>query len=364
MLFGLHRCSSERRRDVWLKRFLYVVALVAVSALASVTTLWLRHEAVTSTGSAVEPLWATFGDRPEPITTKVKVRVVRSPTTDVLAPKWGGIVTSVGIKAGDILDPINSGPLAIDGVQRAWFVSSTPLFRAIDSKSVGTDVDSLATFLQSQGVWLDHTPGERGGSAMLTAIRQWAEPRGFGRNVAQFDPGWVIWLDESLIGARVLSVATQVGAEAPAMGSKVLTTGGAVESIEVIDDPSQQRSVAVDGVTDAIEVAGRQYAFVDGRLSTDGLIALDGALFSDQVDTTLTLTHSFPDGAFGVPASALLPNGAESFCIVVRIGDAQQAIGVAVVGAGAGTAVVERLDGVSRDAEVLINPAALAWSCG
>lgn len=333
-------------------RFALLMAAAFATVAIAAGLLFIRDEVVEQTTVAPAPIWIPVATNPPPLRETRSFTVARPAGTEVPAVTWSGTITAVSVNIGDLLDPATA-PISINGIERPWFVAGQPPYRSVGLNMKGADVDAVAVFLEQAGLDLEHEDGDAVNDTMVNAIRQWATDQGHPPRSAAFDPAWIAWLPEQLVGSQVITVDVMAGQAAPASGAKFISVGERTVNLVPVVDNATSAPIAVDALISRVLIGDEEYPFVSNLPDEAGLMALADILPAAQTEVSLIVVSSYPATAGSVPSSALV-SVHDGFCLNISAtpdGANSEAIPVSVLGSSAGVAVTSNVEGF-----VLLNP--------
>ncbi len=329
-----------------------VVVPLAVLALVRVGS----DDSLAGVTVNAEPVFTSVTPREITDAKPAKLTLAWAKGDELVAPAWSGIVTNVAASVGTLLKP--GDPIAtISGVERIGFASDRPFYRPISSGDSGPDVEALHALLQKTG-FLQTAPTDATTATFATtsAVRKLATSLGVQPTTGTFDPGWVVWLpaDPFPLG----SLELQVGRPAPPPGTVIgsarsMLTGATLASFTqepLTLDPAVAWVAVVDGKS--FEVDPIAAAVAPGALSALGEAVKQGAETASAI-----VQRSQPLHALAVPSTAVQVNEAGTLCVWIADGKSYRASTVKAPSARAG--VTNITEGLTADARVLANPAAV-----
>lgn len=375
---GGTRDGGRARAATLVHALLIVVILVALGWVVNRPAL--QGPAQDQVAPVIVQASAAQTDMTVPATVEVSLTEPRSLT----APVWEGLVTAVGVGAGDAV--VEGQVLfTVDGIDRVGAATPTPLYRVLEAGDSGDDVTALAGFLNRQGLLAaDDADTDTVTAEFATALTEFRDSIGLSsaHEGPLFDPAWVVWMPDERPGQAAV-VMVQPGASAPGLGTELVQFSPAVVEARLAADvtgvltPGQDGDavVLVPGVSAELRVQdgllvvddgqaaalGRRAAAVPGsggdqQLDPEAAEEVDGGSRTVRLEATVRFTSPGSD-VRGVPVPALVSTLAGQPCVVVEDGDSWQPRRVTVLlsSTATSTAMVRGLGG--GDVRLVANPA-------
>lgn len=244
------------------------------------------------------------------------------PGDRVLAPALEGLVTSVKVRSQDELrsgEPV----LAVDGITRIAWHSDEPFYRALSIDMRGDDVTELQLLLEDRGL-MEGEPTGRVDRSTRLAIAELSRELGFQRDQNEFDPAWIIRLNQPMI--MIEEVSVQVGNAAPGEGDVLLVGPTSIAAAELVD-ANGEGIAAVDGIEmtfgGATFTVGRDGSVRQADLASlaDLLSPRDPESSAPNITTdTVTIRRSVAVESMRIPATSIVAGSDGQLCVWERTG--------------------------------------------
>jgi hypothetical protein len=206
-----------------LKLLALLGALVVLPLLAG-GGLFLLDDDLNESERTEQPVLSS--PTPRTVTDERQMRIVASALAgpEIGAGTARGTITGVVLQPGVVMEQ-SAVLFQVDGIDRVGFASSIPFYRPIASSADGADVSELHRLLVLSGV-LAAAPANPRLATFATgqAIGDFAESIGAPRTTT-FDPAWVF-----LPASGLVAEAVNLGQQAPAQGTVIITTPGRATS--------------------------------------------------------------------------------------------------------------------------------------
>jgi len=335
--------------------------LLPVQLLAIVAGIWWASTLDRPASAPRPPVVSTTAVAAERVRVTVRVQLRTAPGPQLVAPGWSGIVTSVALAPGTVIEG-GAPALAVDGIERRVCVAAFPLYRPLVPGDAGPDVAVADACLTQAGF-----PGSRAltgvaDDELATRVAALAEVLGAPPGGA-LEPSWFVWTPTP--GWQVASLAAEIGAPAPPAGAPVAIAAASVT--DAVGDPDDLRRVAAmaalapavlvraSGDDRAVRWDGDLAAAVRALHALGAIEVVDAAFDVVATDLTLELEALLDpaDGWVVVPASSVLP--ADPPCAIVG-GDASWS--PVVLDEVRDVAGLTYVRGLVAGEEVVVNPQA------
>lgn len=304
-----------------------------------------------------------------------------SPNKTLYAPSWTGVVQSLSLTPGDMIesgDPVGR----VGGIVRLAVHTSVPFSETLSIGDSGLEAQELNKVLAELGY-----PNSSDGiyaEATSVGVATLADSIGAKSDGSSFDPGWFVYLPDRTF--EVQGSEMVVGAPAPAPGSAVASsdaqlTGATLVSMEAAREfASEEAPVAeTDGpvppalssgsteVPEAerlsLEAAERVLLGTeelpveqDEKFTPEAMTRIEESIIPGVKGTFVTLTRAAVSGEWEVPSAALFNDGEGRVCVVTRLREREEIspVVVQVRGSSSGSSLVT--GDLSKEHEVLIAP--------
>jgi len=353
---------------------LVAVVLSAIIGLPIVAIFAISSWNSTNTLSKAAPIWVHPLRSEDTIRTGVDVVLSWTVVPPILAPNWSGVVTAAGqippggLHSGDSI-------ASVDGIVRLAVHTVSPFHRSLSADDSGPDVAMFNSFLAQRG--LDARDDDYFGYATLRGLRGFAASIGVPNpdTVSFFDPSWLVYLPAESEGAPNSVLALELGAPAPAAGSKlvaptlhlaggVLTAPGAVVPNSSGTTADADLTRPISPIVPKSQVirpppdAKLQYSSVAlplddlGALRPEALATLAGMISPGDKSVKAVTVAQAPPGSVLVPSAAIFATSDSKLCVVRRGPDGVQSIAVEILLNSDGTSLVTGKLSVTDEVEI------------
>jgi peptidoglycan hydrolase-like protein with peptidoglycan-binding domain len=345
--------------------------IVALSALMFFGPLiflgWLRFR-LDDTLSAIEveaqPIEVIVSSISDDGSRDAVLSIALEDPPSIAAPNWSGLVTELGVKAGD---SIREGDIlvAVDGIDRIAVATVDPPYRTLVSRTRGADVAEAQAALKRLGFYTGDVDGSYG-SEMATAARSLAVELGVDRPDGSLDASWFVWLPSQHF--EVSKVSAELGFPAPASGEPWIEGARPVTGARLLGqdgtplDLSGRWVFTIDSLT--VPIIDGQAVATASELRK--LVADAGALPSGDTDQSSDLQIvgliqlESPLSVIEIPATALVTSESGQLCVYRKDGTGYSPTPVDVNPGRPGLVTVAT--GLSSGETILANPADLFGS--
>lgn len=312
------------------------------------------------------PMYQVLQSEEQPIGQQAVVTVDINAGYVVRAPDSSGVITSVYVRDGEVIEP-GERVIAVDGRTQYALQSQTPLYRTIMPKDSGEDVAALQNFF-IDAVGVDLEPNGEYGPSTVRAYVAWLKDEGLPQD-APLTPDRFLVVPGPV---KVVDSLVEVGEPYPGLGSELFVGEPSVRltNVEVDGLPIPGYSdyrFNKSGSTAEFTVADEAWeATSDSEISslaTQNIVAEEGApsgenspesgsvALSGYMETSQNLQ------VLTLPATSLITSGDGTVCVLVRSSVEKVPVtsGVALLGTTVtGAALVDPQDIEGR--ELLVNP--------
>lgn len=265
----------------------------------------------------------------------------------LVAPAWQGLVTSVAIKLGDVVE-IGDVIATIDGIHRVGVASLEPFWRTLRRGDTGPDVKMLQKHLAQLALYKGDIDGSYG-RLLETAVKEWAAGLGAHKPDGSFDPAWTVWLTPDPF--QVESVDLQPGSPAPPVGSTIAASPAQLASVSLVGIDG---SAFVANGRWTLEIQGEDFSLVEGQPTESGLEMLAAILPIDGPPPVARVRLTDPVERLTVPATSVVTTYDGTFCVYVQSGSGFAPKHVEVGSSKLST--IDIVQGIDLGDEILANP--------
>jgi hypothetical protein len=308
-----------------------LVTAAAVTAAAAVAVAIPRSTYPSAADRDVPSASVSVTARSDDLAESATVLLEWAPGRDVRLRGSAGTVTSVFAEVGEDVE-CGRPLIQVDGRNLVSYCAAAPLYRTIEPGLEGNDIDELIDFLMSTGHLTATEPDPGQMATAIDALRV-----DIGLDVTgQLAPADTIWVGQS---AHVGSIDLQVG-DVVVGDESVLRVDPQLLAARLPAPPPSGRVwlFGLEGSSARTHVDASGAVIELDALADQVLMVADGDELPSSIAGSIRLQA--PIEVIGVPASAIVTNGAD-LCVIAVDADLTRAVPVDVIGSSVGVAFVD-----------------------